>query len=105
METIDPDALADVTGGMNPKMFGAWQKAVDMGGNISHSIEGPHYPTSFHWQGRAIDVHGSPQMRQQFFSWAKGTKPEELIYQNYHSLHGRPAGRIPGHEDHVHLAY
>lgn len=105
METIDPDALAEVTGGMNPKMFGAWQKAVDMGGNISHSIEGPHYPTSFHWQGRAIDVHGSPQMRQQFFGWAKGTKPEELIYQNYHSLHGRPAGRIPGHEDHVHLAY
>ncbi|HEY1550884.1 MAG TPA: hypothetical protein VGG28_23805 [Kofleriaceae bacterium] len=105
MESIDPDQLATIHGGMNEKMFGAWEKAVDMGGNISHSIEGPHYPTSFHWLGRAIDVHGSPQMRQQYFEWAKGTKPIELIYQNYHSLRGKQAHSVPGHFDHVHLAY
>jgi len=105
MTELDNDQLAMVTGGMNAKLFAAMQKTVEMGGNVSHAIEGPHYPTSFHWQGRAIDIHGSPRMRQQFFNWAKGTNPEELIYQNYHSLHGRRAGRVPGHEDHVHLAY
>lgn len=105
METLEEHQLATVTGGMNPQMFSAMQKAVDMGGNISHAIEGPHYPTSFHWQGRAIDVHGSPAMRQSYFNWAKGTNPTELIYQNYHSLRGQRRGSVPGHFDHVHLAY
>ncbi|HET9990890.1 MAG TPA: hypothetical protein VFQ65_20305 [Kofleriaceae bacterium] len=105
METLEEHQLATVTGGMNSKMFSAWQKAVDMGGNISHSIEGPHYPTSFHWQGRAIDVHGSPAMRQSYFNWAKSTNPTELIYQNYHSLRGQRRGAVPGHFDHVHVAY
>ena len=105
METLDEHQLATVVGGMNEKMFGAWEKAISMGGNISHAIEGPHYPRSFHWLGRAIDVHGSPAMRKKFFQWAQGTHPEELIYQRYHSLHGRRAGFVPGHYDHVHLAY
>jgi hypothetical protein len=105
MQTLDQDQLASITGGMDPKMFSAWQKAVDMGGNISHAIEGPHYPTSFHWLGRAIDVHGSPAMREQYFQWAKGTQPTELIYQKYHSLRGQIRGPVPGHYDHVHLAY
>ena len=105
MQTLDDDLLSTVIGGMNPKMFSAWQQAVDMGGNISHAIEGPHYPSSFHWSGRAIDVHGSPEMRQKFFTWAKGTNPEELIYQDFHSLHGQRRGSVPGHFDHVHLAY
>ncbi len=105
METLADARLATVVGGMNSKMFSAWQTAVGMGGNISHAIEGPHYPTSFHWQGRAIDVHGSPAMRQQFFNYAKGTNPTELIYQNYHSLRGQSRSPVPGHFDHVHLAY
>ena len=105
METIEKPQLAMASGGMNQKMFGAWQKAVSLGGNISHSIEGPHYPNSFHWQGQAIDVHGSPKMRKQFFEWAKGTHPTELIYQNYHSLRGQRRGAVPGHNEHVHLAY
>jgi bacteriocin-like protein len=105
METLDEDQLATITGGMSTKLFGAIQTAVGMGGNISHEIEGPHYPSSFHWVGRAIDVHGSPAVRQQFFEWAKGTNPTELIYQNYHSLRGHRRGAVPGHFDHVHLAY
>ncbi len=105
LTTLDDHQLTTIVGGMNTKMFGAWQKAVEMGGNISHSIEGPHYPNSFHWVGRAIDVHGSPQMRQQYFNWAKSTNPTELIYQNYHSLRGQRRGPVPGHYDHVHLAY
>ncbi len=105
MTSIEDDEMATVHGGMNARMFNAWQKAVSMGGNISHAIEGPHYPNSFHWIGRAIDVHGSPGMRKQFFHWAQGTHPTELIYQNYHSLRGHRRGPVPGHYDHVHLAY
>lgn len=105
METLDKHVLSDVSGGMNSKMFSAWQKAVEMGGNISHAVEGPHYPNSFHWGGQAIDVHGSPAMRQSFTNWAKGTNPTELAYQNYHSLRGQRRAAVPGHNDHVHLAY
>lgn len=105
METLDEHLLASITGGMNAKLFAAMQKAVDMGGNISHAVEGPHYPTSFHWVGRAIDVHGSPAMRQSFTNWAKGTNPAELAYQNYHTVHGQRRGAVPGHNEHVHLAY
>ena len=105
MMTLDPPLLTTVHGGMNPKMFAAWQKAVDLGGNISHAVEGPHYPNSFHWVGQAIDMHGTPAVRQQFFEWAKGTHPTELIYQNYHTLRGQSRAPVPGHQDHVHLAY
>ncbi len=105
METLENQQLATASGGMNQKMFTAWQKAVDLGGNISHAIEGPHYPSSFHWIGHAIDMHGTPAVRQQFFSWAKGTHPTELIYQNYHTLRGQRRGPVPGHQDHVHVAY
>jgi hypothetical protein len=44
-------------------------------------------------------------VRQQFFDWAKGTHPTELIYQNYHTLRGQRRGPVPGHQDHVHVAY
>jgi hypothetical protein len=105
MDNLEDQQLATASGGMNAKMFSAWQTAVGMGGNISHAIEGPHYPNSFHWVGQAIDVHGSPAVRSQFFNWAKGTNPTELIYQNYHTLRGQQRGPVPGHNDHVHLAY
>ena len=105
MMTLDEHALSSVVGGMNSKLFASIQKAVGMGGNISHSIEGPHYPGSFHWVGRAIDVHGSPSMRRSFTNWAKGTNPAELAYQDYHTVRGQRRGAVPGHNEHVHLAY
>jgi len=61
----------------------------------------PRGPALAEWRGNEGDLSWSSRAR----SAAARPKPEELIYQKYHSLHGHQAGFVPGHYDHVHLAY
>jgi hypothetical protein len=101
---IEDDRLSAVQGGMNTQLWNAMQHAVGMGLNVHWIESGPHYPNSRHWVGRAFDVGGSPNKLQQFFDWAKGTHPHELIYKNTFLRDGRPVNPIGGHETHVHYS-
>jgi hypothetical protein len=105
----DPDALtlaqlATAHGGFAPKLWDAMQHAVGMGLNVQWIESGPHYPNSRHWVGRAFDVGGSPAKLQQYFDWAKGTNPHELIYKNTFLKDGRRVHPIGGHDTHVHYS-
>ena len=104
LEVLPADRLTIPHGGMNPQLFNAMEHAVGMGLNIHWISSGPHYPNSRHWVGRAIDVGGSPAKLQQFFDWAKGTHPHELIYKNQFLRDGRSVHPIGGHETHVHYS-
>jgi len=104
MTDLSDDDLERVHGGMNAKLFSAMQHAVDSGLNVHWVASGPHYPNSRHWQGRAIDVGGSPAALRQFFHWASGTHPHELIYKNQFIKDGRHVHPIGGHETHVHYS-
>jgi len=104
IETLTLEQMAEVSGGMDQKLFTAMKTAVEQGNNVHWVHTGPHYPGSRHWSGRAIDVGGDPAARQKFFNWAKGTNPAELIYQNTFLKYGQRIGAIGGHEDHVHYS-
>jgi hypothetical protein len=103
-ETLGAEQLGNVGGGMDTRLFAAMQHAVALGLNVHWVNTGPHYPNSRHWRGRAFDVGGSPAARQQFFNWAKGTHPHELIYKNVFLRDGRRVRPIGGHDTHVHYS-
>ena len=104
MKTVAREKLEDVCGAMNAQLWNAMQHAVGMGLNVHWINTGPHYPNSRHWQGRAFDVGGSAAARQQFFNWAQGTHPHELIYKHTFIKDGRHVHPIGGHDTHVHYS-
>ena len=64
---------------------------------------------SFHSQGRAVDLSGSPQNMARFFRWALrryGRGLTELFYDPLGGIdNGVSIGAIGGHSDHVHIAF
>jgi hypothetical protein len=54
---------------------------------------GQHAPGSYHYSGRAIDVTGSPAQLDAAYAQLLNTNPAELLW------------RVPGHFDHLHVAY
>jgi hypothetical protein len=54
---------------------------------------GQHAPGSYHYSGRAIDVTGPTDKLNAAYAQLKGTNPAELLWQ------------VPGHYDHLHVAY
>ena len=104
LEAVSEDQLANVHGGMIPKMWTAMEQAVSMGLNVHWIDTGPHYPHSRHWRGRAFDVGGSQANMRRFFNWAKHTHPHELIFRHEFIRDGRHVRPIGGHMTHVHYS-
>lgn len=104
MQTLTSNQLEGVSGGIQPKMWTAMNKAYELGLNIHWMNTGPHYPNSRHWRGRAIDIGGSPKQLAKFFAWARGTHPHELIYKNMFIKDGHRHRPIGGHNTHVHYS-
>jgi len=74
--------------GMNP--FFQYGRGFLPGGG---GYIGQHSPNSLHYSGRAVDVSGPPAMLDQAYAGLRGTNPTELLW------------RVPGHFDHLHVAY
>jgi hypothetical protein len=80
--------------------------ARELGLRVTSTTGGRHAPRSYHYQGRAADVAGSPSAMRQFYRDMRGTNPTELFYDPEGGIkHGRSIGPIGGHRDHVHIAY
>lgn len=94
-------------GGSNrQKLDYAGKLARDMGLRITSTTGGKHAPGSYHYQGRAIDVAGSPAQMAAYYRRLAGTSPTELFYDPIGGIkNGRQIGAIGGHSDHVHIAY
>lgn len=54
---------------------------------------GGHAQGSYHYLGRALDVSGPPGLLDRAYQMLRGTNPSELLW------------RVPGHYDHLHVAY
>jgi hypothetical protein len=74
--------------GMNPFFQYGRGFLPDGGGYI-----GTHSPNSLHYSGRALDVSGPPGLLDMAYARLKSTNPSELLW------------RVPGHYDHLHVAY
>ncbi len=74
--------------GMNP--FFQYGKGFLPGGG---GYIGRHSPNSLHYSGRALDVSGPPGLLDMAYARLKSTNPRELLW------------RVPGHYDHLHVAY
>ena len=105
-ETISTEELADCHGGYSPQLNSAMSRARELGLRITSTTGGRHAPRSYHYQGRAADVAGSPSAMRQFYNEMARTSPTELFYDPAGGIkHGRNIGPIGGHRDHVHIAY
>jgi hypothetical protein len=103
-ETIETTDLGRVQGGS--RLSDASARAQELGLRITSTTGGRHAPRSYHYQGRAIDVAGSPSAMRQFYSEMSRTNPTELFYDPMGGMkHGRNIGAIGGHGNHVHVAY
>jgi phage-related protein len=74
--------------GMNP--FFQYGRGFLPGGG---GYIGKHAPGSYHYSGRALDVSGPPGLLDAAYARLKATNPAELLW------------RVPGHYDHLHVAY
>jgi hypothetical protein len=105
-ETISDEQLSDCHGGFSPQLNAAMSHARELGLRVTSTTGGRHAPRSYHYQGRAADVAGSPSAMRQFYRDMRGTNPTELFYDPEGGIkHGRSIGPIGGHRDHVHIAY
>lgn len=97
------------TGGSNIDQLRSF--AHSLGFNPSHGqmTGGTHTPGSLHYQGKAIDLSGSPdQMRNAFYAAIQtfGGRLNELFYDPigwYMDMGKRIPGAIGGHGNHVHV--
>src|SRR5215208_3155352 len=58
-ETIPAELLTDACGGFGPQLTTAMHRARDLGLHITSTTGGRHAPSSYHYQGRALDAAGS----------------------------------------------
>jgi hypothetical protein len=94
------------TGTNSQKLAKAKARAIALGLTITSTTGGRHAPRSYHYQGRAIDVGGSPAKMAQFYREMAGSRPTELFYDPIGGMkNGRNIGAIGGHGNHVHIAY
>lgn len=106
LETIPNELLADTHGGFSPQLSAGMDRARELGLRVTSTTGGRHAPRSYHYQGRAVDVAGSPSAMRQFYREMARTSPTELFYDPMGGIkHGRQVGAIGGHGTHVHLAY
>jgi hypothetical protein len=85
----------------------AKRRAVQLGLTITSTTGGRHAPRSYHYQGRAVDVAGSPSAMRQFYREMRQMQPTELFYDpigSYKKSRG-DGGAIGGHGTHVHVAF
>lgn len=88
------------------RLMFAWRTAERMGLTITSYKGGRHTPTSYHYQGRAIDVAGSPSAMARFYRYMAQSSPTEMFYDPIGGIkYGRNIGAIGGHRDHVHIAF
>jgi hypothetical protein len=100
-----PSAAAP-TGSNAQKLAKAKARAIALGLTITSTTGGRHAPRSYHYQGRAIDVSGSPAKMAQFYREMAGARPTELFYDPLGGMkNGRQIGAIGGHGNHVHVAF
>lgn len=105
-QTISDEQLADAVGGFSAQLNSAMDRARELGLRVTSTTGGRHAPRSYHYQGRAADVAGSPRAMGQFYREMSKTNPTELFYDPMGGIkHGRQIGAIGGHRDHVHIAY
>lgn len=105
-ETLSPEFLATAVGGFGPQLDAAIDRARELGLRVTSTTGGRHAPRSYHYQGRAADVAGSPGAMRQFYREMSRTNPTELFYDPMGGIkHGRNIGAIGGHGTHVHIAY
>jgi len=105
-ETISDDDLASTHGGFGAQLNSAMHRARELGLRITATTNGRHAPHSYHYQGRAVDVAGSPSAMREFYREMSHTHPTELFYDPMGGIkHGRQIGAIGGHGNHVHVAY
>lgn len=90
-------------------------KAIKIGSRIGHRLGltvtsttgGTHVAGSYHYQGRAVDISGSPAQMRRLFLKLRKFNPTELFYDPmgyYYKNGSRVSGAIGGHSDHVHFA-
>lgn len=107
-DAISSPAAASInsSGTNGGKLHRAMARAKELGLNITSTTGGRHAAHSYHYQGRAVDVSGSPKAMAQFYREMKATNPTELFYDPLGGIkRGREIGAIGGHRDHVHVAY
>jgi peptidoglycan hydrolase-like protein with peptidoglycan-binding domain len=101
-----PTGAFPVNGTNRQKLDYAANLARQMGLTITSTTGGRHTPGSYHYQGRAIDVAGSPAVMREYYRRLAGTNPTELFHDPMGGIkHGREIGAIGGHGRHVHVAY
>lgn len=101
-----PAGAFPASGSNREKLDYASNLARSMGLTITSTTGGKHAPGSYHYQGRAIDVAGSPAQMAKFYDALRNTRPTELFYDPRGGIkNGNQIGAIGGHGDHVHVAF
>lgn len=87
------------------------QVAKKFGLTVTSTTGGEHVPGSYHYQGRAIDISGSPSAMRKAYKYLQKNIPHskltELFYDpigHYWDNGQKVSGAIGEHSDHVHLA-
>ena len=97
---------AQPAGSREANLQTAKDTARRMGLTITSTTGGTHTPGSYHYQGRAIDVAGSPTQMANYYREMARLSPTELFYDPIGGIkNGRNIGAIGGHGDHVHVAF
>ncbi len=106
-DTFEPGKVGGPSGGSNSaKLQWAMNVARQMGLTITSTTGGRHAPGSYHYQGRAFDVAGSPSQMARFYDAMKAQRPTEAFYDPRGGIKfGNEIGAIGGHSDHVHVAF
>jgi hypothetical protein len=123
-EAQDTSARKVHVGGGAPKLGKGGGNIVGLGKLAQseglHVGENPHFggvhpvhaKNSYHYQGRAIDVSGSPEQMSHFahvIAKRYGSRVKELFWQGQGGVNIKNGKRVPqgfvtGHKDHVHVA-
>ncbi|HYV47067.1 MAG TPA: peptidoglycan-binding domain-containing protein [Myxococcaceae bacterium] len=101
-----PAGAFPTSGSNRDKLDWAERTAKAMGLTITSTTGGTHVAGSYHYQGRAVDVAGSPAQMAKFFDVLHNTRPTELFYDPKGAVkNGSDIPPIGGHSDHVHVAF
>ncbi len=107
-DTFEPAPVSGVSaaGSNSARLQAATRRARELGLTVTSTTGGTHAAHSYHYQGRAVDVAGSPAAMRQLYRELAATNPTELFYDPMGGIkNGRNIGAIGGHGTHVHFAY